>query len=773
MQQISSSRKTIEIPGNVLLAMVAGGSLGIFIHGYWLIDLFPVDSKRLFLSTALLSIVGMGGYFLLFRWMRSGMSALSRIQRAGLLGMGILMGIYLFFSSTDRWQQPGRYVSLFLPVHTLRVSIPSGQDPSGISLTWFNTSLGDVSYDDMEYEGWKREDDQLALTNYSDNRLRWTGATGEMARIVFQSSSGQIGNVIISWDGQEEVLSIPGTTYTYQRSFDIPYFASRSFILLIGSIHFILLSIPLCLLVWKKRSAMLRILDRELVESPERFGKQEWLLLSGIIALALLLRIPNLENIFPGVDEYYQLNAARQILQGASLESVYQRGLWMVTIPSYLAFRVFGAEIWAARLVGAIFNALAIIPLYLVARRINRTVAILSVLLFATSPWVITFARLVREYAYYPFFYFWIVLGMILFLEGIPDRLHLYRDWKALLKPSLWLLGLGLALPPLYALHVDTLSTFKLILIAYGVFGVFIFLKMDLKDRKNLFLLLSVAGLVLLSGFKWFAGYRLGLTFNSIPLGYFFPNPPQQWYFGRLALIPAAGLAGSIVASFMLRRVNRLPLFLLFLFGSFLAFFVFSSNNFIGTRHLSTTNLWFVMLAAFGLYVIWVFLRALPFPGEGAARYLTIFVLGASCINIQQSLLPATSSDPYMSISRDYHYDLKDVHEYMLAHVEAGDALIYTVYDLYAIWKGEPKFRATHHFDIEMPREDVFSLIRQYDSGWMIIDTIILKMIPYPPFETFSERNGIQYVGLFGDQHVWHWRKSPGAKDRPMQGKIE
>ncbi len=78
----------------------------------------------------------------------------------------------------------------------------------------------------------------------------------------------------------------------------------------------------------------------------------ESLLLSAII-LALLLRVFNLANLFPAVDEYYHLIAAKQIVEGAALSSVYQRSLWVVTLPVSFAMRIFGNQLWAARMVGS------------------------------------------------------------------------------------------------------------------------------------------------------------------------------------------------------------------------------------------------------------------------------------------------------------------------------------------------------------------------------------------------------------------------------------
>jgi len=757
MRRILASLQGVESTRLLACAGVLGVSLGVFIHGYWLIDVFPVDSRRLLYSTLLGSLLGMGGYFLLLRWIRNRLQGLPTFQQLRHVGSGILIGAFLFFTATDRWQEPSRYATLFLPPHTLQVSISPDQASGDVSILWINTSLGGISFDDVDFDGWKRETDRLVLTDFSKNSLNWEGKTGEEAQIVFQASA-QNGNAVISWDGQEEGLPLAGKKYTYTRLFDVPFLASRGWILLLGAINFAVLCFPLYLLVWEKRLEMRQSLSHALSEISYRLTATDGLILLIGVALALALRTPNLGNIFPSVDEYYQLNAAKQIAQGAPLESVYQRSLWLVTIPSSLAFRVFGFEIWAARWVGAIFNALAIIPLYLIARRMNRVIAVLSVALFATNPLVITFGRHVREYAYYPFFYFWIILAMILFLERFPDRFRIYQDWKILFKPSLLLLGLLLALPPVYALEIDTSSTFKLILLAYLVFAVFIFFRMDLGDRKNLFIILFVVTGALAGGFIWLQRFSLTLAFNTLPIQYFFPNSPQQWYFDRLVLIPALGLLGAVSASFLLRRVNFIPVFLLSLYAAFLSFFVFSSNTFISTRHLSTTQLWFVLFMAFGLYVVWIFLQTFTFSKNRTIQYMMAFALGASFLNIRQSLLPMTSSDPYMPISKDYHYELEEVHTYMLENVRDGDVLIHTVYDLYVIWKGEPEFQATHRFKSDMPKEEALALVNQYDSGWIVIDKIILKLIPYQPFEVFSEKNGIEYVGLFGDQYVWRWQ---------------
>lgn len=759
-----SSFQKINFARSLIFTIPCGLSLGIFIYGYWLTDLFPVESRRLYYFAIITTLLCITGYFLLFRWMKDHLTSLSRTQWAGFIGSSILIGTILFFAATDRWQKSGQYLVMFLPTHTLQISVPPTESPNTISLLWFSTSLGEVSFDTIEYKGWKREKDGLVLTDPSNNQFRWMGKTGDEVQIVLQSSL-QNGNTVISWDGQEEMLSLREKKYTYLHTFDVPYRASRELILLLGLLNFMILSFPLCLSIWEKRLVLTQTFAASSPKPHLRVGINEMIVILVVIVIAFFLRASNLENLFPGVDEYYQLNAARQIMEGAPLASVYQRSLWTVTIPTSLAFRVFGFELWAARLVGVLVNVLAIIPLYLIARKINPTVAVLSSLLYATSPWVITFARIVREYAYYPFIYFWVIYWMVLYLERLPNKFHFTDSLKVLFKPSMIFLAIGLVLPPLYAFY-DGRSTLKLILLAYVVFVFFVLARLDLGNRTNTFIKLSIASitmmiLYLVIIYKWPQYSLLSIAFNPLPIQYFFSNPPQQWFFNRFAVIPIMGLLAALLTTFLTRRTNFVPLFLLSLYGAFLGFFIFSSNRFVGARHLSTTNLWYIMLMAMGLNLIWVFLQSFTFFRHTVVRYIAILALGLSVINVQQTLVPILSNEPYESISKDYHYEMQDIHAYMLANVQEGDALIYTVYDLYATWKGEPEFQAAYHFNAETSKEEVFSRVDQYASGWIIIDKIILKMMSYSPFDAFSKKNGIKYIGVFNDQYVWRWETPP------------
>jgi len=755
MKQKVERSAGLFIPG-----IIPGIALGLFLNGYWLIDKFPPGSRQLFFITFLASLLGIAGYSLLLRWMMDHYPVLPVAQKLSLLGSSVLIGTVLLFAGTNQWTTNPRYITLLLPTHRLQVSMLPGQPAGETALIWIHTSFGDVSYDSIKYKGWKRDGDQLVLQDPANNSLSWSGKPGEMIQLIFHNSLPN-GKAVISWDGQEETLNLSSERTNISHSFSIPFYTGRTFVLLLGILNFVILAFAFSLLLWERRAILNQTLRQSFASATIRWDAREVMLLLGVIVLALLLRAFHLGNLYPAVDEYYQLIAAKQILSGAALSSVYQRSLWIVTLPVTAAMHIFGYELWAARSVGVLFNVLAIIPLYLLMRKINRAIAVLASLLYATSPWIITFARVVREYAYYPFYFYWIFLAMVLFIEGIPDSFVLQRDWKIFFKARMGILGVVLLFPPIYGLYVDSLSTFRIVLLAYLVFGLFILLKFNLRDKLNLLVLILAGSGILIAANKELER-QIGLLslvpkFNPFPIQYFFPNPQQQWYFDRFVPVAVIGILCSALLCFLVRRVNFVPLFLLTQFAIFLGFFIFFSKTFFHTRHLSTTELWYILLSAIGLYAVWELVYALLALKGSTVKIILALFLGVTVINPQQTLLPTLSTNPDMPISEDYYHDMSIVQSYMLPHTEAGDVLISTVYGLYATWEGEPQFHTIYRITSQTPKQDVFALVDQNPSGWIVIDQIRLDQASMT-IKDFAGKDQIEYIGLFGDEYVWRWQ---------------
>lgn len=748
----------------LLPSAILGASCALFLYGYWLRDVLAVGDEQMLALTTAVATLAAAGYFLLLNWIVRSMALLTPGPRFALWLTGVPIAAFVLFGGTSNWISSNRYLDFLLPDHHLQLTALPVDSAPGSRLVWFNTSLGDVSYATIEARGWTRAGDELVVGDPSGNSLSWTGDVGDKVQMVFGGASSKV-YLTLAWDGQAETVTLSKDKTEYTRAFAVPFYASKTAIMLLGLLTFYALALGLCVLVWTNRSKLAAAARRSAGGAPTSFGAPDFYLMLGAAVVAALLRGFNLGSAFPAVDEYYHLIAAKQIVQGAAWSTVYSRGLWIVTLPVAMALKVFGNELWAARLVGVIFNVLAVVPLYLLAMRINRPVAFLASLLFATSPWIITFARVAREYAYYPFYFYWIILAMVLFLEGIPQGFVLVRSWKLLLRPRMLLLAAILLLPPVFALKVDWLSTFRTILIAYLVLSLFIVLRFNWQDRSNWLALAVLGAGIIASGRAWYLEQSSKLSvlpqFNALPIEYFLPNPQQQWYLDRVVVIIALGILAALAVGFVVRGVNIVPLFVLTLFVGYLAVFAFLSKTFFHTRHLLSTELWYVIVVAMGLHALWGGLRALTPALDAAPQALLAVFIGFSVMNVGQVLLPTVSTNPDMPISEDYMHDMSRVQAFMLDRVRPGDVLISTVYGQYAIWEGSPVFAAQDHITSHTAADEILSFAAQHASGWIVIDESRFKLAGLS-VRDLAGHDQIEYVGEYNDERVWHWQHDAG-----------
>jgi hypothetical protein len=753
--------------GRALLAVLLGVTAAVFISGYWLADFFPPDSTLLVVAAAVLAVTAVFPYYLLLGMLRRRLPELNLWNVMAALFLSVVLSCFLLFAGTSSWQSRDKYVPFLLPRHEFRLEAIDATE--GTALTWLSTSLGDISYGTVAMDGWIRRGEHLILQNPDSNGLEWTAVTGE--RLLFVLESRQPGGQArLTWEDGEELIALDSRTTNYELKFAIPTYASRGLVLLLGVLSLSVLSLWVVVGAWRTRGAWLFKESPAVAQPTVGLERSDILIVGLAMLVALALRVFNLDRLFPAVDEYYHLIAADQILQGAPLESVYPRGLWIVTMPVALALRVFGHELWAARLIGALFNVLGIIPLYLLMRKVSRRAAALTCVLYATSPWIITFGRVAREYAYYPFIFYWIVYAMVQLVGAIPNRLVVPREWGSLLRARFLLPAACLILPPIFALKIDWLSTFRTILIAYLVLGVFVLTRLDWRAKANWPFLLAVLAALAIGGVAWYREQATKLLpvprVNPVPLAYFFPNPEQQWYFERGAIVVALGVVVAVAAALHLRKSNFVPLFVLALFFSYLGVFTLLSRSFFHTRHLMSTQFWFVGVVGIGLAWIWEALRRLLPKHSTILTAAAAGVLALAVLNPFQVLLPTLSADPDMPISEDYMHDMSEVHDFMRSQAMPEDALIATVYGLYATWEREPAFDAQYRVNSKTTKEELEALIGQHASGWIVIDNIRLDLSPLS-VRNITDISQIEYIGVFGDEHVWRWERTTGIPEGP------
>jgi len=290
----------------------------------------------------------------------------------------------------------------------------------------------------------------------------------------------------------------------------------------------------------------------------EGFG---WVLaVAGIILAGFLLRMSNLDGLGAYIDEYRHLRAAKYLIDGGSLaEAEYRRSLYLVTAPVFYSYKFFGVSLWAARLPGVLFNSLAMIPLYMFAKRINKPVAVLAVALFASSPWMVATSRVIREYGYYPFYFYLGVYLMVLLFEGLPAQIVIIKDWRKIFNRKNTLIITLLTGFMVFALLAGReqchrgCDTLRIIGLTYLAFGLVCLIKLDLRNRSNIIVLVTSALIIPILALSFTSSFAQNIGVNkNLNLYYvnlLFNNPEQQWYFDRVLFIGVILVGMAFIAT--------------------------------------------------------------------------------------------------------------------------------------------------------------------------------------------------------------------------------
>ncbi len=747
-------------------SVVFGGAWGVFAHSYWLWGDSRWAGYRLGAVIAGIVLVASVFHFIGFTnllcpyW-----KAYDKKHRFWLILAGAGMGAWVFFVGTYGWNRPSRYLVPFLPRHRLEVVArieQSGEQDTSLVLTYFSTSLGEVPFSQVNYRGWERKDKYtLELTSWNANHLIWEGRVGEKISMDFMIANlSRPGELVFKWDdGKEEKIELTRGKVHYSRRFNVPWFASRWTLFALGAFLFGILAAFMYGFVAKHFSAWSRWVEDQCTQ--DAISKKEIAWVGGMWIFSLALRGFYLESLPPYVDEYAHLLAAKKLLLGVPLSEVYQRSLWITTIPVFLAFRLFGPSIWSARLAGVIVNSLAIFPLYWLMRRMNRWVAVASIFLYATNPWLIATSRNVREYAYYPVYFYGIVAVMVVLLQEF-----FAKKWK-INRLQTFSGVLFLSLPLFYGMVIDPQSTFKVVLLAYGLFAIFALWKIfEFLPHLLWRFLCSFLVLIPAIGIMF---WKFGDLFTPLSSGYLYrlkfflaPGAQQQWYFERTLLVISLLWLASIGFAFVVRRKTFVPLFVLSLFILYFVSLIFFFARYPRPRYLIFVQIWYTPFLATGIYAFWSYMRISLTRAKALLLATLMFVVSINPIHIlRPAFWKPLGLEIYLEanvayITEEYLYELAPAHSFLMEHVKPEDALVATMYASYAEFLGRPSFSAVLKYRESI--ETIFDFARQYPSGWIVLDE--LRKPKELPFEDIMQgKISFHYLGKFGDVHIWRWER--------------
>ncbi len=751
-----------------LFSYALGIAWGVFAYSYWLLGNSRLAGYRLGAVIAGIVVAASVFHFVGFnRLLCPYWKAHDKRHQFWLILASAGIGAWVFFMGTNAWNRPSGYLVPFLPHHRLEVVAKveqSGEQAPSLLLTYFSTSLGEVPFSRVNYQGWERKDKYtLELTSWNANHLIWEGRVGEKISVDFMIGNfSRSGELVFKWDdGKEEKIELTRGKVHYSRRFNVPWFASKLALFALGAFLFGTLAAFMYGFVAKHFSAWYRWVEDQCTQ--DAISRKEIVWVGGIWIFSLALRGFYLESLPPYVDEYAHLLAAKKLLLGVPLSEVYQRSLWITTMPVFLAFRLFGPSIWSARLAGVIANSLAIFPLYWLMRRINRWVAVASILLYATNPWLIAISRYVREYAYYPIYFYGIAAVMVMLLQEFfakKWKIHRLQTFSGVLF---------LSLPLLYGMVIDRHSTFKIVLLAYGLFTIFALWKI-FEFLHHLLWRLLCSFFVLIPAFGVMF-WRFRDLFTPLSPDYlyrlkFFVGPSaQQWYFERSFLVICLLWLASIGFAFVFRRKTLVPsLFMLSLFTLYFVSLVFFFARYSRPRYLSFVQIWYIPFLAIGIYAFWGYMRISLRRAQALLLPVLMFVVSVNPIHIlRPTFWKPLGLEIYLEanvayITEEYLYELVPAHSFLMEHVGPGDALVATMYASYAEFLGRPSFSAVLKYRQEESMEDIFAFVRQYPSGWIVLDEL-RKPKEIPLEDIIQEKISAHYLGKFGDVHIWRWER--------------
>ena len=111
-----------------------------------------------------------------------------------------------------------------LPVNRVEITLPAGDPGRVVTLQWITTSLGDISFNQLEKDGeWNKTETGLLNLGSSPAALRWTGRGGDTLKIVFAGGQ-ESGRITITTNGNSQELDLAspsGTPVEYETALPV------------------------------------------------------------------------------------------------------------------------------------------------------------------------------------------------------------------------------------------------------------------------------------------------------------------------------------------------------------------------------------------------------------------------------------------------------------------------------------------------------------------------------------------------------------------------
>ncbi len=502
------------------------------------------------------------------------------------------------------------------------------------------------------------------------------------------------------------------------------------------------------------------------LSSPAPAPWQRWEKISVVFVIvsAIAVRLVHLTALAPYTDEYFHLLSAQQLLAGVPMSELYQRSLVIVTFPVAASFWLFHTSLGFARLPGVLFNALAILPLYAVLRRISPRLAILGTLLYTFNPWIIAISKNVREYAYYPFWYYTLIWVWVQWWLCIPAKVKFAAgQWQWLRHRHWWIYSAVLLCVPVYALIIDPLSTFKNCLIIYLAVGLALLIwRIDWSHRRTAGIvgaatLLSVVATIFIVSTLGFVSPLP--RFSSYWLDLLFHQQWQQWYSPAQGVL-MFGLLVLVILSLIFRQTVSLigGSIWLWLIGVYVYSFHF--DRYTRPRYGFLLELLHVLVVALLIWILAAWVARLWSPKRPRFAMVTA---GLALVFWQPltawHAMTAVQQDQYTDITQEYHDRVVSATNFLVNQARPGDVLVgTTVVDWFQFSRPTDRTTFSDLIHFNYTNNQLEQIISTNPHGWFVVDERRLRWSGLSNTDFQVNTTTFHFIKQIDGQYLFQWR---------------
>jgi hypothetical protein len=327
-----------------------------------------------------------------------------------------------------------------------------------------------------------------------------------------------------------------------------------------------------------------------------------------LILLALSLRIASLDYI--DADDNYEELSYKNLHQNGT--SCYKYSM-ITTKLSLLLVQNLSFKMPVLRIPAILYSIVTIILIYLMIRKVNRVPALISIFLFAVSPWSIVLSRVTRDYAFDCMVASVVLFSIILVITRKPNK-----DIKAYVSDILIYFSIIILIYSLtvfnHRIQTKIVIVFPVVAILFSLFHIF---KKTILNQKVFYSFIFIGSIVFISLFivSHYSRFMSGILFNKIFFDMFFSTTVESpWHWFHNLSIPGLTYFYFLLFLFPLLYVFRhkkiligyfLFLYLSFFFALCLFIFKFESHvNYIPTRYVYFLFPVYISLYSFSYYYV-------------------------------------------------------------------------------------------------------------------------------------------------------------------------